>query len=100
MQVDVADNGRNAIAKASEGGYALILMDIQLPDIDGMEITRFIRSELKEPASKVRICAMTASITQARITACMESGMDDYMYKPYTPDELKNKIISNVFGNK
>ncbi|MEZ5014848.1 MAG: ATP-binding protein [Chitinophagales bacterium] len=100
LQVDVADNGRNAIAKASEGGYALILMDIQLPDIDGMEITRFIRSELKEPASKVRICAMTASITQARITACMESGMDDYMYKPYTPDELKNKIISNVFGNK
>lgn len=97
--VDVAENGRTAIEKVSANDYSMILMDIQLPDIDGFETTRFIRNDLGPPKNKIRICAMTASVTKDRIDMCMASGMNDYLMKPFKPEDLKEKVIRNVLAN-
>lgn len=94
--VDIADCGRKAIELVSANDYSMILMDIQLPDIDGFETTRFIRNELGAPKNKIRICAMTASVTRERIDECFSSGMNDYMMKPFTPDILKEKVLKNA----
>ncbi|MBL7928212.1 MAG: response regulator [Bacteroidia bacterium] len=94
--VDIADCGRKAIELVSAHDYSMILMDIQLPDIDGFETTRFIRNDLGSPKNKIRICAMTASVTKERIDECFSSGMNDYMMKPFTPDILKEKVLKNA----
>ncbi|HLG34507.1 MAG TPA: ATP-binding protein [Bacteroidia bacterium] len=98
IEVDVAENGKTAIEKASANDYSMILMDIQLPDIDGFEITRFIRSEIGAPKNSIRICAMTASVTKERIDQCFEAGMNDYLMKPFTPEALREKVIKNSLG--
>lgn len=97
--VDVAENGRTAIEKVSANDYSMILMDIQLPDIDGFETTRFIRNDLGAPKNKIRICAMTASVTKERVDMCMASGMNDYLMKPFNPQDLKEKVIRNALAN-
>ncbi len=96
IEVDIADCGRKAIELVSSNDYSMILMDIQLPDIDGFETTRFIRNDLGTPKNKIRICAMTASVTKERIDECFNSGMNDYMMKPFTPDILKEKVLKNA----
>jgi nitrogen-specific signal transduction histidine kinase/CheY-like chemotaxis protein len=96
IEVDIAENGRTAIAMASANDYDLLLMDIQLPDIDGYEVTRFIRKELEPPRSSVPICALTASISDKRISDCLAAGMNDYMMKPFLQETLKNKILTTM----
>jgi signal transduction histidine kinase/ActR/RegA family two-component response regulator len=97
LQVDIAENGKTAIEKVSANDYNMVFMDIQLPDIDGFEITRFIRANI--PSKKnIRICAMTASVTKERIDECFESGMNDYMMKPFNPETLKEKVVRNAFA--
>ncbi|MBK5284969.1 MAG: response regulator [Bacteroidia bacterium] len=100
IEVDIAPNGKTAIEKVSANEYSMILMDIQLPDIDGFEITRFIRKEIGAPKNGIRICAMTASVTKERIDECFESGMNDYLMKPFTPEMLKEKVIKNALGTE
>ena len=99
-EIDLAENGKSAIALASSNVYDIILMDIRLPDIDGFEITRFIRKELEYPKNVVPICAMTASVSKERIEECFNAGMSDYMYKPFTPEQLKQKIATNIQNRK
>jgi signal transduction histidine kinase/CheY-like chemotaxis protein len=96
INVDIAENGRTAIAHASSNDYDLILMDLQLPDIDGFEVTKFIRNEIESPKNSVPICAMTASISKERIEKCRQSGMNDHIFKPFNPGELKEMIIKNI----
>ena len=93
IEIDVADNGQKAIAMVNERQYKMIFMDIQLPDMDGFQITREIR---KMGFDKLRICAMTASVLREQIDACYQAGMDDYMMKPFTPELLKEKLITNL----
>ena len=100
IEVDVAENGKVAIEKASANDYSFILMDIQLPDIDGFEITRFIRSNFTEEKKNIRICAMTASVTKERIDECYAAGMNDYLMKPFNPETLKEKVIRNALGGE
>lgn len=91
--IDVADNGHTALKMVTEKEYALVFMDIQLPDMDGFQITREIR---KMGFNKLRICAMTASVLKQQINACYDAGMNDYMMKPFTPELLKEKLIINL----
>lgn len=93
IEIDVADNGQKAIAMVNERQYKMVFMDIQLPDMDGFQITREIR---KMGFDKLRICAMTASVLREQIDACYQAGMDDYMMKPFTPELLKEKLITNL----
>jgi len=93
--VDIAENGKQAFELASTKTYDLILMDVQMPEMDGFEATRLIRTTLAEPASKVPIVAMTASVIRIDKDKSMELGMDNYISKPFKPEELY-KMISNM----
>lgn len=96
--IDLAADGKTAIALASSNDYSIILMDVRLPDLDGFEVTKFIRKELDHPKNNVPICAMTASVSKERIEECLSAGMNDYMYKPFKEEVLRQKVISNVLN--
>jgi CheY-like chemotaxis protein len=83
---DVATNGLEAIAALERSPYDLVLMDIQMPELDGLEATRRIRE--RWPAEGLRIAAMTANAMAEDRAACLAAGMDDYIAKPIRIDEL------------
>lgn len=85
-EIDLADNGQVAVDKARGGDHDLILMDLQMPVMDGLTATRLIRAL---PAGAcIPIVAMTASSVEADRAACRAAGMDDYIAKPVDPDIL------------
>jgi two-component system sensor histidine kinase/response regulator len=79
-EVDVADNGRRAIEMARVGGYDLILMDVQMPELDGIEASRQIRA--MSGLSRIPIIAMTANAFAEDRAACLAAGMNDHVAKP------------------
>jgi CheY-like chemotaxis protein/HPt (histidine-containing phosphotransfer) domain-containing protein len=92
-RADVAADGRIALQALAEKDYDLVLMDCQLPDVDGYEATRIIR----EPTSQVRnhkipVIAMTAHAMTGDREKCLASGMDDYLTKPLQPAALKKQL--------
>ena len=91
LQVDVADNGRIALEMAEDGGYDLILMDMQMPEMDGLESTRLIRSRPALDATP--IVAMTASAFGADRDACLAAGMNDHIGKPVNPATLYATLL-------
>ncbi len=89
--VDVAENGLLAIKALQSKHYHLVLMDVQMPEMDGFEATRRIRAEEGE-ASHTPIIAMTAHAMKGDRERCLEAGMDDYVTKPLEPKEIFAKI--------
>jgi signal transduction histidine kinase/CheY-like chemotaxis protein len=90
-QVDIATTGREAVDMWRAGSYAAILMDCQMPDMDGYEAARQIR--LIEPAAtRVPIIAMTANAMTGDREVCLASGMDDYIPKPLGAREVKRTL--------
>ena len=98
--LDIVDNGALVIEKLKQGAYDLVLMDVQMPVMDGYETTRKIRSELSSPAGNIPIIAVTAHAQQSEIDKCRIVGMNDYIYKPFKPDELIAKILALVDGDR
>ena len=94
FQVDVADNGAIALRMAQVGHYDIILMDMQMPEMDGVEATRAIRAmpEYRE-ASALPIVAMTANAMSADRERCLEAGMNDFVTKPIEPEELWRALL-------
>jgi CheY-like chemotaxis protein len=84
---DVAANGLEAIEALERQRYEVVLMDVQMPELDGLEATRRIR-ERWPAASRPRIIAMTANAMPEDREACLNAGMDDYIAKPIRPEEL------------
>jgi signal transduction histidine kinase/DNA-binding response OmpR family regulator/tetratricopeptide (TPR) repeat protein/nitrate/nitrite-specific signal transduction histidine kinase len=84
---DVAANGLKAVEALREQTYDVVLMDVQMPEMDGLQATRAIRQELP-PERQPRIIAVTANVMKEDRDACMEAGMDDYMAKPFRVEEL------------
>jgi CheY-like chemotaxis protein len=89
--VDVATNGLETLEIYKKLPYDLILMDCQMPDMDGYETTRAIR-EIEKEGERTPIIAMTANAMVGDREKCLESGMDDYMSKPIDPDLLLEKV--------
>ena len=87
-----------------ENDYDLILMDVRMPIMDGFEATKFIRANFNPPKSNTPILALTANAIKGDDEKCIQAGMNDYLSKPFQPETLKNKIISNMdlegFTNK
>ncbi|KAF0225462.1 MAG: Signal transduction histidine [Rhodospirillaceae bacterium] len=80
-RADVADDGAEAVELVRAGDYDLVLMDMQMPRVDGLAATRLIR-QLAEPKNKIAIIAMTANAMEADRQACLAVGMDDFLAKP------------------
>jgi len=90
--IDIADNGVIALEKIENSIYDLILMDIQMPEMDGFETTKRIR-KLKPPICEIPIIAMTADASSNDEEKSLKTGMNDYISKPFNPESLYNKII-------
>jgi signal transduction histidine kinase/CheY-like chemotaxis protein len=93
-QAKVANNGQEAIDELRRHQYELVLMDVQMPVLDGLEATRQIRKAqaAKEPGfnREIRIVAMTANAMTGDRELCLAAGMDDYVTKPLTPDIVQS----------
>ena len=89
-KVDIANNGIEGVKKVQKNMYDLILMDIQMPVMDGYEASKIIKNDISKKAAQIPIIAMTAYATNADISRAKSSGMNDYIFKPFKPKELYN----------
>ncbi len=87
-QVDEAENGREAVDLLEEKIYDLVLMDVEMPVMDGIEATRILRKKEAVEGGHVPIIAMTAHALRGDRERMLASGMDDYISKPFVPDEF------------
>ena len=94
---DIAENGKIAIEKLKEKEYEIILMDLQMPEMNGFEATEYIRKTMK---STIPIIALTADVTTVDLAKCKAVGMDDYLAKPVDEKQLYNKIVSILNQSK
>ena len=94
LVADFAENGRQAVDMVRSSAYDLVLMDVRMPDMDGLEATRQIRSMEDSTASSkdLPILAMTANVFAEDKQACLEAGMNDFISKPVDPDNLFSMI--------
>ena len=93
FECDIADNGKIAVDKIKTQKYDVVLMDLQMPEMNGFEATDFVRNELK---SDIPIIALTADVTTVDLAKCKAVGMNDYIAKPVDEKLLYNKIIGIV----
>jgi signal transduction histidine kinase/DNA-binding response OmpR family regulator len=92
-RADLASNGIEAVQSVKRQAYDVVLMDVQMPELDGLDATRRIRSQL--PAQEgPRIVAMTANAMQGDREMCMEAGMDDYLTKPIRVERLVEALTA------
>lgn len=90
---DIASNGKIAIEKLQAKSYDIVLMDLQMPEMNGFEATEYIRKTMN---SKIPIIALTADVTTVDLAKCKAVGMNDYIAKPVDEGVLYSKIISFV----
>lgn len=90
---EIVSNGKVAVEKLQANTYDIILMDLQMPEMNGFEATEYIRKTLK---SQIPIIALTADVTTVDISKCKEIGMDDYISKPINENLLYSKIVELV----
>lgn len=92
FNVEIAANGREVLEKLQLSKYDIILMDLDMPELDGYETTVTIRSWNNEKR-KIPIIAVTAHVSSDQRDKCMKNGMDDFIAKPFSPDDLYQKIL-------
>ncbi len=91
--VDVAATGLEAVTYARQGGYAAIVMDVQMPGMNGFEATRLIRAfEAETKTPRVPVIGMTAHALAGDRERCLAAGMDDYIAKPFNPTQLEEVV--------
>jgi CheY-like chemotaxis protein/HPt (histidine-containing phosphotransfer) domain-containing protein len=87
-EVTMVDNGKEAVAAVESGSFDVVLMDVQMPEMNGMEATAAIRAREKKEGGHIPIIAMTANAMEGDEADCLEGGMDDYIPKPVQPERL------------
>jgi CheY-like chemotaxis protein len=95
ISVDIAENGLVGVEKHREHNYDLVLMDIQMPVMNGIDSTKRIRER-----SDVPIIALTANASRSEMEKCLETGMNDYLAKPFKPHDLYAKIMGLLAVNR
>lgn len=92
LKADLATNGLEAVKMSRENGYDLILMDCQMPGMDGYEATRIIRSETEDSRKPPVIIALTAHAMEEHRKECLDNGMDEHLSKPIRLQDLKDSL--------
>ncbi|HWK45543.1 MAG TPA: response regulator [Stellaceae bacterium] len=90
-KVTLVKTGSEALAAMRDGAYDLLLMDIQMPELDGLAAARMIR-DLPPPACRIPIVAVTGDDSRENLFACREAGIDDFLSKPLTWPELEEML--------
>ncbi|CAN5643188.1 hypothetical protein BH11BAC2_BH11BAC2_22090 [soil metagenome] len=98
FELDRVENGKKAIERLENNHYDLILMDLMMPVMDGFEATTYIRKEMNASKSKTPIIALVADITKVIAVKCAQTGMNDYITKPFNANELLTKITRHQQG--
>ncbi len=98
ITIDIAVNGQEAVNRVQQEQYDMLLMDIQMPVMDGVTATRTIRTTLSAPAKDVKIIAMTANVLQEDVDQYFKTGMNAYVSKPFQADELLLKMYAVLEG--
>jgi CheY-like chemotaxis protein len=98
-EADAVENGAEAVEAAARGGYGLVLMDVQMPVLDGLEAARRIRA-LSGAAGRVPILAMTAHAMQGDRERCLQAGMDGYLPKPIDPAAFPVEVRRWLAGGR
>ena len=95
VRAEVADNGEEGLAKIAGGAFDAVLMDCQMPVMDGYAATRALRErEAADPSlGRLPVIALTANAMQGDAERCFEAGMDDYLAKPFDPERLEEKLL-------
>jgi two-component system sensor histidine kinase/response regulator len=98
-RITVVDDGHKAVEVSAEQDFDAVLMDVQMPQMDGLEATRAIRQREAEAAVErpLPIIGLTAHAMQGDRERCIEAGMDEYVTKPIKPDELR-RVLSSLVG--
>jgi class 3 adenylate cyclase/ligand-binding sensor domain-containing protein/ActR/RegA family two-component response regulator len=91
VKVEVASNGKEAVDLATKNTYDVVLMDVQMPGMDGYQATRAIRA-MPGNKSRLPIIALTANVMQAEVDRCMEAGMNAFVPKPFKREELMKAL--------
>lgn len=94
ISVDIADNGKTAVEMVQKNNYSIILMDLQMPVLDGYEAAKMIRNLPDEKCKTIPIIALTASAINDTMKKVKEAGMNGFITKPFRPDELY-KVIAD-----
>jgi CheY-like chemotaxis protein len=93
--VACAEGGQEGVTAAAEGDFDVILMDVRMPEVDGLEATRRIR-QLHGARGKVPVVALTAQVFADEVAACRAAGMDDHLAKPFSPVALLEVIAGAI----
>lgn len=96
IQLTIAENGQIAVDLLKEKDFDIVLMDIQMPVMDGYEATKYIREKFPPEKASMKILAMTAHAHVSKDEKFKEYGMDDFVLKPFKPEELFYKIAKYV----
>ncbi|NOZ45490.1 MAG: response regulator [Chlorobi bacterium] len=100
IKIDTAENGKIALDLIEKNDYDIVILDIQMPVMNGYETAKYIRNNLPKPKSEIPILGMSAHALQEEKNKCFELGMNEYISKPFVPDELFNKIELLVHSQK
>ena len=98
IEIVVAVNGELAIQKLKEKDFDLILMDIQMPVMNGLDATRYIRNKMQDSKKDTKIIAMTANVLQEDVVRYLEAGMNAFISKPFKVNELLAKMFMVISG--
>jgi CheY-like chemotaxis protein len=98
--VVVANNGKEAVAALASAQFDVVLMDVEMPDMDGLEATAVIRVKERQTGGHLPIIAMTAHAMKGDRERCIEAGMDDYLSKPIRAQQLFETLESVLRGHR
>ncbi len=100
FEIIEAENGVEALEALKKQQFDLVLMDIQMPEMDGHTAAKKIRSEFEEPTCKIPIIAMSAHASESEIEISKHSGMDDYITKPFNPEDFFKKVMHHLLSEE